>query len=195
MLVKVQVLRSIIFLSSGVTEGRLRFTQSSVWPCRSSVTSKCLHEITQLLLLWLQALRIQLSVNPETICYPIGDRESLIHVYACIHRRWFSQAFSPAVQKMYTRPWPHHLYCQTVTRQQVTKSAFISYQAQSVVKYGHLVSDIIQQTLRSLDLSWWLTAVLSVCRATKSNPGFWVLGQTLPRIYFYLSLNIFLMEQ
>lgn len=101
MLVKDQVLRSVIFLSSGVTEGRLRFMQSSVWPCWSSVTSKCLSEITQLPLLWLQALRVQLSVNPETICYPIGDRESLIHVYACIHAQCFSQAFSPAVQKMY----------------------------------------------------------------------------------------------
>lgn len=197
-LVKVVVLRSIIFLSTGVTEGRFRFTDDGVWPCRSSVTSKCLTEITQLPLLWShsQALRVQLSTNPQTIWYPTGDVEWLIHVYAyvCVHEWCFSQALMQPVfcrcTKSCAGPWPHHLHCQTVTRQQVAESPCISRQAQSVVKYGHTVSDTAQQTFRSLDLSLWLAAILSVCRARKSKQGFRVLGQTFPERHLRVKLLV-----
>lgn len=115
MLVKVVVLRPIIFHSNGATRGRLGFTDDCEWPCRSGVTSKCLNKFIQLPLLWLQALQVQLSVNPQTIWYPTGDIELLIHVYACVCFTWrvffsgFKWTSFLLLDQKCTALWPHHL--------------------------------------------------------------------------------------
>lgn len=89
MLVKVAVLRSIVFPSIGGTEGRLRFTDDCVRPCGSSVTNKHTTKITKLPLLWLPSLQIQLYMNSHTIWYPFHIQCT----YTSTHKRKWMVAF------------------------------------------------------------------------------------------------------
>lgn len=52
------------------------------------------------------------------------------------------------------------------------KSPLISHQAHRAVKHLHIFSDIDQQMFKGLNFSLWLSALLSVCKATKSKQGF-----------------------